>query len=518
MSRAVAIQPDVIVGEVNHGREYGSVILNDWNRDRQAKQQKQVVRRSFEAAKVNRLTSSFLATSASIDRELRGQLNMLRGRSRSLFRNNEYAKKFGRMVRSNLVGPNGFLLQAQSLDAPDKPDRLANKSIEAAHKRWCRKGVCEVSGRYSKNDADRALATAVARDGEVLIRLVRGAASQNEFNFAFQVLDIDRLDTMMNLDPIAGRNAVVMGVEMDAYRRPVAYWIFKSHPNGGLGGNRERERVPAADIIHAFVPDDELEQARGLPWMHAAMLRLNDLGAYREAAIIASRIGAQQMGFFSGGDGGLDGMSDNGEASHDVDGLEMEAEAGVFRGLPEGTTFTAFNPDYPHQQFDMFFKSCLRGIASGIGVAYHGFANDLEGVNFSSIRAGVMEERDEWMVLQNWFIEAILIPLYEAWLEMALLSGAITMPNGSALPTAKMSKFMAHSWQGRRWAWVDPLKDLKAAKMAMDENLTSPQRIAASQGVDIEDVLDEIKRFKEMLKEKGLDEGDLIPNQGKPDE
>jgi len=138
-------------------------------------------------------------------------------------------------------------------------------------------------------------------------------------------------------------------------------------------------------------------------------------------------------------------------------------------------------------------------------------------VNFSSIRAGVMEERDEWMVLQNWFIEAVLIPLYEAWLEMSLLSGAITMPNGSALPASKMSKFMAHSWQGRRWAWVDPLKDLKAAKMAMDENLTSPQRIAASQGVDIEDVLDEIKRFKDMLKEKGLAENDLDLGKGDVD-
>jgi len=460
-----------------------------------------VARRGFEAGKVDRLTASFMASSISIDRELRGQIDLMRRRSRDLFRNNEYAKKFGRMVRRNVVGPTGFTLQVQASDTPGKPDKAAILALESAFKRFGRKGICEISGRYSQADAERALITSAARDGEFLVRLIRGKAAGNEFNFAYQILDIERLDTTMNIAPTHSSNAVVMGVEMDPYRRPVAYWIFKSHPNGGLSGSRERERVPAADVLHDFLPDDEPESARGIPWMHAAMLRLNDLGAYRAAAIIASRAGASKMGIFTTPDGNPADIADGEDAGGD---FEMDMEAGTFAVAPEGTNFIPFDPAYPHQQFDMFMKSCLRGIASGFGVAYNSFANDLEGVSFSSIRSGTLEERDEWTMMQNWFVEAFLMPLYEAWLEMGLLSGAIKMPSGAPLPAAKKEKFQMHNWQGRRWSWVDPLRDMQTNLLAIRNGLSSPQRVAASMGIDVEEVVEELKRFEEMLKDKGV--------------
>ena len=53
-------------------------------------------------------------------------------------------------------------------------------------------------------------------------------------------------------------------------------------------------------------------------------------------------------------------------------------------------------------------------------------------------------------------------PVYQAWLQSALLMGAITMPNGSALPASKIAKFSGHEWQARRWEWVDPRADIEA--------------------------------------------------------
>ncbi|MBK7121299.1 MAG: phage portal protein [Comamonadaceae bacterium] len=72
-------------------------------------------------------------------------------------------------------------------------------------------------------------------------------------------------------------------------------------------------------------------------------------------------------------------------------------------------------------------KTRLRSIASGMGVTYHGLANDLEGVNFSSIRSGTLEERDAWMVLQDWFAEAFLRPVFGEWLSWSLTKGAIRL-------------------------------------------------------------------------------------------
>jgi capsid protein len=106
--------------------------------------------------------------------------------------------------------------------------------------------------------------------------------------------------------------------------------------------------------------------------------------------------------------------------------------------------------------------------------------------------------------VQGWFIGRILSPLYREWLRMALAMGAIAMENGSTLPATKYDKFAAHTWQGRRWPWVDPEKDINAAILAIGARLDSPQRIAAQQGRDIEDVLDDIAAFETMAAAKNV--------------
>ena len=169
-------------------------------------------------------------------------------------------------------------------------------------------------------------------------------------------------------DDLPNGNVIRMGIELDRSGRAVAYWISTRHP-GDLRFSAyavgERERVPAEDIIHDFV-QDRPEQIRGVPWMHAAMIRLNHLGAFDEAAIIAARIGAAKMGFWTSKDGDASALADDRDASGN---LITEAEPGTFQMAPEGYEFSAFDPKYPEANHDAFTKACLRGIASGFGVS-----------------------------------------------------------------------------------------------------------------------------------------------------
>jgi lambda family phage portal protein len=453
--------------------------------------------RRFEGAVVNRLTASWNAYNIAIDAELRTDLDRLRARSRDMFKNNEYAAKFGRMVRNNVVGADGFRLQAQSEDPGGAKDAFANKAIEKSFERWSKPANCDVRGKRSFTDICRSVARGLARDGEFMIRKRRGAGA-GPFGYQLQLLDVDRIDTLLNIMPAVGHNAVIMGVEVDEWRKPVAYHLWDRHPTEAANVSRFRERIPAEEIIHGFI-DIEDEQTRGIPWIHAAMRRSNDLNGYREAAVIAARVGASKMGFFTTPDGQPASQTDGSDGKGTY---SSEATPGTFDVLPEGVQFQSFNPDYPHAQFDMFCKGALRGIASAIGVAYHSLANDLEGVNFSSIRSGTIEERDEWMVIQDWLTEQLLVTVYEDWLDMSLLMGAILLPNGSALPLAKKQKFLDHKWQPRRWQWVDPLKDMAANVLAIENGLVSPQMVAAQQGRDIEDVIDDLAAFQQLLKVK----------------
>lgn len=453
--------------------------------------------RRFDAAIVDRLTASWMTSVQSLDADLRGSLDTMRARSRDLFRNNEYAAKFGRMVRNNIVGPEGFILQARVTDPSGAPDSLANRAIESAWWRWMRASNCDLAGRVGFVQMVRNLITTTARDGEYLVRVITGRG-RGEFGLQLQPLDPARLDTTFNRSATAGSNAIVMGVELDAYRRPVAYHLRTGTDPQSI--RIDRERVPAAQILHGFVPAED-EQTRGVPWMHAAMRRLKDLDGYREAAVIAARLGASKMGFYTAPNGEPPAADDTDAAGNFV----QQAHPGEFGILPPGYDFKSFDPTYPHDQFDAFTKATLRGVASGWGVSYHGLGNDLEGVTYSSIRAGVLEEREEWMALQHWFIDAFLVPVFEAWLEWALLLGAIRLPSGAPLPAAKLDKFLAHVWIGRRWGWVDPLKDINASILAIQNGLASPQQVVAAAGRDVEDILDDIASFTALAKSKGVE-------------
>lgn len=455
--------------------------------------------RRFDGATVDRLTSSWMSNNIAIDQELKTDLDRLRARSRDLYKNNEYAAKFGRLVRNNVVGPEGFTLMARAVRDDGKLDTADNTAIEAAFWDWCKPRHCDVTGRRAFVDIVRGVVSSCARDGEYLVRRIRNSG---KYGYQLQPMNIDRLDTKYNRAPTAKENAIIMGVEVDSIRRPVAYHIWTAVPNNGIQSTRIRERIPADEIFHGFIQLEE-EQTRGVPWLHAAMRILNDLKGYREAAVIAARVGAAKMGIWETAEGEPPpGAEEDPSGSGDY---VTDAEPGHFDFAPPGHKLAKFDPAYPHDQFDAFCKATLRGIASAIGVSYSGLSNDLTDVNYSSIRTGVIDERDEWMVIQNVTINQFLTPVFEEWMELSLLRSAIRLPNGSALPAAKLDKFQAHVWQGRRWQWVDPMKDVESAVLAIGNCLASPQQIAMQTGRDVEDILDDLAAFQAMAKAKGVE-------------
>lgn len=453
--------------------------------------------RRFEGARIDRLAADWYASTNSINEELRGDIDRLRARCRQLVNNNDYARRFRGMVQTNIIGPGGVRLQSRIEDAPGRPDRLASAAVEAAYAEWA--AACDIGGRLTLRDLCETLVGGLPSDGEFLVRLVRGPAAGNRFGFALQLIDVDRIDTTYNAAATRGSNAVVMGVEVDDSRRPVAVHLFAGHPNDGLHGSRQRVRVPMSELIHGYKVERP-EQVRGIPWMAPGILSLHHLGKFSLAALLAAEHGANHFGFFTTPDGQSPVGAIEGEGGEQI----AVSQPGTYDVLPPGVGFQAHESKYPDQAFAPFVKAQLQRIASGWGVAYHSLANDLEGVNFSSIRSGTLEERDRWAADQEWFIAVFMRPVFLAWLQMALLSGAITMPNGAVLPAGKLQKFARHQWQPRRWDWVDPKADTEANILKVRAGLMSPQDISAAMGYDFEDTLVAIKAAQDLAAEFGV--------------
>jgi lambda family phage portal protein len=130
----------------------------------------------------------------------------------------------------------------------------------------------------------------------------------------------------------------------------------------------------------------------------------------------------------------------------------------------------------------------------------------LEAVNYSSIRAGLLDERDAWRALQYWMIQHFCRPVFADWLWMALLSGEI------ALPAAKYEKFLAATFRPRGWSWVDPEKDADASQKAIAAALTTYTDVLADQGKDFEDTVAQLKYERDVVDKAGIPL--LVPNTG----
>ncbi len=445
--------------------------------------------RGFTAAQNHRLLSSLKGEYESINKLLKGQLAPLRAKARQLALNNDYVRRYVNLMKNHIVGVNGYSLQNRAKDPNGKLDEYANKIIEEQWRKWGKKASTD--NRLSIVDIYRLDIHSLSVDGESIIRIVEGY--DNAWGFALQPIDASLLDDQYN-DTRPNGNIVRMGIEYDEWLRPVRYYFKPSQDDNEYRYHSKHEVISAENIIHSFSPD-RANQGRGYPPIASAIMKLHNLNGYAEAEVVAARMGASKTMIYErqqGYDSEFHGQkNDEGE-------FIEELEPGMVGISPEGYTAKLLDPTHPNGNFGQFNKEMLKGIASGLGISYPTLGSDLENVNYTSSRTGLLEERDFYKVIQQNRIENLAEKIFERWLKMALLTGAVK------LPFNKFDKFNAPQFFGRRWQWVDPLKDVEANKQALACGFTTLSDILAESGRDLLETLETLKREKALIKEYGL--------------
>jgi len=438
------------------------------------------VRSMFAGAGTNRTDSTAPSNPLTADQVVMKEQRILVARSRHQAANSDYAKAFLRLCRQNIVGPQGITLVGQVMTGKGTLDIATNEALEWAWSEWSKAENCDVKGRQSLRDIELACVNGAATDGEFMVRLVWGEAGGDAgpWGFCLQTMDPVRCPVDLNVERPQGGGFIRHGIHFNQYGRPLGYYFTTTNEadEAFFYGGKAYHRIPAEEMLHGF-REDMVGQKRGFPWMSTGLNRMRHLTGLEDAAVIAARIGASQMGFVQWKEGFGPRLEDGEEVP------EYEAEAGTFQTLPEGAELKEWKPNYPSGEFAPFAKHLLRGAAAGFGVPYNELAADLEGVNFSSIRQGTLDSRENWKDLQQWLMEQLMSRVYAQWLPRALLSGRIKV-RGKPLAATTVERLRAIAWQGRRWQWIDPRADVDAAVESKNNMLASPGEIIREQGKD----------------------------------
>jgi lambda family phage portal protein len=469
--------------------------------------------RAYAGARASRLTTGFgSAGNSSADTELSLGLTQLRSRSRQLMRDAPYAKRARTLVVNNVIGT-GVGLQAQVKSTRDTLHTRVNDDIESAFTRWACADSCHTGGTLHFGDFERAVLSEVFTAGEAFVRMHYSRFGESRIPLALELIEAERVADEF-ASPAGAVGDVRMGVEVDKFGRPLAYWIRDRHP-GELRYSAEQTtrltRVPAEDVIHLRIVD-RWPQTRGEPWLHAAIRKLHDMDEYTGAELTAARMSANYFATIESADEnpmpGTD-VADDGSR-------QLNIEPGVIDQLRPGEKLEFHTPNRPNDALDPFLRYMLREVACAANVSYAPVSGDYSQSNYSSSRLSLLDDRDQFKALQQWYVRNFRARVHAVWLQQAVLSRQIP-----ALPVesyvADPERYMAARWKLRGWSWIDPSKEVEAARDAIAGGLTTHTDVIEQTGggQDIEDFIEKKSRELKLFKDAGLDPyiDTLLPKQ-----
>jgi lambda family phage portal protein len=418
---------------------------------------------------------------SSINRTLMADLAVTRQKSRDVAFNTGTGARIAGIWPTNVSGKDGILYQGAITTAAGELDAERNSAAERAWYQWAEdpKSVT-ADEKLTWQEVEQLTDRTEGVDGETLVRLLPGF--RNRWGFAVQVLDPDQLDLTYHQDPAPGRNAIIMGVEVNQWGAPVAYHLWPNHPSDVIRRG-ERMRVPASQILHNFLTH-RAGQARGIPWTTPVLADIMHLAKYREAEVVAARLAAAKMGFIKGGDGS--GTSET-----------MDATPGRIPKLGADEDFVSWDPNHPNGNHAQFERVILQSVASAVNISHMSLSGDLSGTSFSSGQMGYLQEKDMYRLLQQRRVIRYSRPVHRAWLEMALVSGRLNL-RGS------LDELAASNWRARPFQPIDPLKASKTDALNVALGRTSLTDLVEEDGGDLRTVLLKRKAEIELARQLGV--------------
>jgi len=451
----------------------------------------------YEAAANTRRTTGWLPLTSDINTLVFRSLDTLRARSRDMVRRNPWATNALDAFVGNCVGTG---IKPQSLHpAPEIKER-----IQALWLRWT--DEADASGLTDFYGLQALACRSVAESGECLVRLrPRLPKDGLSVPLQLQLLEAEHLPTSENRR-LENGNYIRAGIEFDRIGRRVAYWLYREHPNDTSNpmASTELVRVPADAVLHLFRPLRP-GQLRGQPWLTQVLVKLYELDQYDDAELVRKKTAAMFAGFV------LKNAPEDqivGEGPPDSSGTALAGlEPGTLQVLLPGEDVKFSTPADVGASYETFMRVQLRSIAAGMGITYEQLTGDLTGVNYSSIRAGLLEFRRRCEQFQHQVVVfQFCLPIWRRWIEAALLVGALEK-RGDLAP------YYDAKWIPPGFAWVDPLKDIKAQIMAVRAGFKTRAEVVSEQGYDAEAIDREIAADNQRADVLGL-EYDSDPRRG----
>ena len=442
--------------------------------------------RSYEAGEINRFNGNWTPINADTENTDKTQRDIIKARARYLEKNSDIAQAaVGGIVR-NVIGT-GIKPQART------GDEKLNKRIEMLWAEWCEAGNCDITGQQDFTEMQAMLLRRKIYDGEILVKKV--FSRNRRFPLQLQVVKSDLLTQYMLYAPKTN-NIIRSGIELDEHLKPLAYWIDKKTPDGYVA--YDPERIPADEIIHLWTRTQP-DQVRGMSDLAPMIKRMKDVHDYLDAETVAAKIAACFSLFIT-----QDSVPTNvGRFNNvqDSEGKQLQSiRPGMIKYLNPGEKVDTAQPSRSTTSAKDFVNIQSRLAGAGLGLSYELMTRDFNQSSFSAARQGALEDRKTFEPLQDYMSSHLCNPIYREWLDSCVIAGLLKIPDYFQ----NREKYQAVEWVAPGWSWIDPVKEVNADILAIQNGGKTLAQWCAERGYDWREQLEQMALEKKTAEDMGL--------------
>jgi lambda family phage portal protein len=436
---------------------------------------------------------------------LAAELATLRQRSRDLNRSHPIASGATETMGINIVGSGlkpQSQLRAERLDlSPEEADYLRSQA-EDAFEEFAK--TADAGNRLSFDELQFLALRKIVEDGEIIAIPTWAKEPWRIYGRCIELIEADRLGGYTA--GVRGLNDT--GIDVGSRGQPVKYWIQKADYGNPFSDKYEYAGYPARDavgrpnVLHLFATK-RAGQLRGWPLFAPVLTYFKDLSDYLEAEVVAARVAAC-LAVFVTKQNPLEAAWMSQTDTESTSGAKLQGlEPGMVNYLGVGEGINVVDPKRPGDAFAPFVEGVMRIIGASINMPYELLLKDFSKTNYSSARAALLEGRRMFMNWRTWFADKFCQPIWELVLEEAYLRRRFDCPDFYQ----HKSELCRCLWVGGSWGWVDPTKEVEAAKAAIDYGLSTLAEECAGQGRDWEEVLAQRAKEEERARSLGLTMG-----------
>lgn len=449
--------------------------------------------KSYDAGSYDKGNQNWRATNTSAELTDRYSRDDVRARARDLERNSDIMNSVVGAYKRNVVG-GGYHVQVRT------EDQELNKKIEQAWKRWCKKQNCDVTGTQSLNQIIRMAVERKKIDGGILF--IKRYTSDGFVPFKLQMFEVDELDHG-TVQPKHKGNKVVGGIEYNEFNKPVGYFIRQYDIDGY--SQRDPVWVDAKDVIFYFTKSRP-SQLREMSDMAPTIPRIRDVNEFMTAVSVKQRIEACLAIFIKKSIP----TSGIGRGTTPIAGDKVSYEGkmlspGMIKEMNAGDEIQVVNPSGQGADATSFTKLQQRLVGAGQGISYEATSRDMAESTYSSARQGIIEDDLTYKEDKELLVE-VLDEIYETFIISAVLCGVLSIPRF----WEEKERFLSHEWVQEPKPWIDPYKESNANMIALKTGQKTYKEIAAENGRDWRDQVDDMAEVLEYGKTKGIDMGGVL--------